>query len=113
MPLSEKEIQQAVAEALDYSQAVWWHTPNESTADVEWVMTMKKHGLKSGVPDVIIASPNDAGNPSALELKSENGRLQDSQEKWLRDLTKAGWDCAVTKGLDESLEQLRAWGYIQ
>ena len=113
MALSEKKIQKAVAEALDYSQATWWHTPNESTAKVEWIMEMKKHGLKPGVPDVIIASRNEAGNPSALELKSNDGRLQSSQSEMLQELTKDGWNCAVTYGLDEALNQLRDWGYIK
>jgi len=110
--MKEKEIQKAVAETLNYSGAVWFHCPNERDVPVKRMMALKRQGLQSGVPDCIICSPANNGKPSALEIKAEGNRPTDNQQRWLNRLSEAGWNANWTVGLDESLMQLRDWGYL-
>lgn len=67
---------------------------------------LKRMGVKPGVPDLLLPYPKGAYLGLALELKSEKGRLQQSQKEWLDNLQKVGWACRVCYSFDEAKKVL-------
>lgn len=113
----EEQDQQALAELLDSLRLLWCHVPNEGKRKPQYQAKLKRLGLKSGVPDVIIFDPppnchNAKG--AAMELKRvKGGKLSSNQESWLAELKNNGWKTAVCKGLDEAINKLKEWGYMK
>jgi hypothetical protein len=62
------------------------------------------------VPDVLLWH---AGVSYALEIKSETGRLSESQADFLRKLADAGTVCAVAHGLNSAIRQLEIWSLLR
>jgi hypothetical protein len=57
---------------------------------------------------VIIESPG-----AVIEMKRKKGGVvSDDQQFWLNALSIRGWQVAVCRGIDEAIEQLKYWGYI-
>lgn len=124
--MKEKQIQRQVAEFLDVANILYTHVPNEmkslstlksNVGDNAYFATieeLRQQGTKKGVPDVLIfESPPEFPEKKglALELKTKDRKTTDDQEKWLRDLTKAGWLCAKSFGLEDAFNKLEAAGY--
>jgi hypothetical protein len=67
---------------------------------------MKKMGLKSGCPDIIIEYPE--GRILYIELKTEKGRLSDSQKLWAVQSKAMGTPHFIVKGgVTECLDQIK------
>jgi len=123
----EKHVQRNIADFLNAKQLLWCHVPNEEKAlsrikktNKDWfwgILTeLEKQGRKKGVPDILIfntppAFPDKKG--LALELKRDDPKAKpsDEQMKWLVDLNKQGWLCAVANGQDEALRKLQLAGF--
>lgn len=93
----------------------WFHCPNGGHRDVRVAARLKSHGVKRGVPDVIIlASPPKFPDAHgvAIELKRRHGgTVSDEQEDWIRHLTARGWYCKVAKGWEEARKWLMSLGF--
>jgi hypothetical protein len=110
----EDDIQRAIAQRLDALKLLWCHVPNGGKRNMLEAKRMKSHGVKPGVPDVLIfdSPPNRLGaKGAALELKAPGGKTSPEQRGWLHELDQAGYATAVAVGLDEAHAQLDAWGY--
>lgn len=91
--ISESDFQIICASWLDRRGLVWCHPANEQK-DVTAVGKLKKHGLKSGVPDILIFTPPPNFKDCrgvALELKIKPNKLSSNQNLWLGDLDRFGW----------------------
>jgi len=124
---TEKHIQRTVADHLDRLGLLWTHVPNEEKAlsvlkrevgdDAFFaaLSEIEKQGRKKGVPDVLIfdTPPNYDKKGVALELKSGEGVATDDQEKWVNQLTERGWLCAITHGVDETVNLIEKAGYTE
>jgi pyruvate/2-oxoacid:ferredoxin oxidoreductase beta subunit len=65
--------------------------------------SLKRQGVKSGVPDVLIFAPIQA----AIELKRKSGgSVSANQRKWLDALSNAGWETYIARGADKAIEWL-------
>lgn len=89
----EDKLQHAVILYLQmqYPAALWTHTPNEGRRTPFERYKLKYLGAKSGVPDLMIFTPNDQYNGLAIELKYKKNKPTDNQKKWLDDLTNNNW----------------------
>jgi hypothetical protein len=93
----------------------WAHVPNGGDRDVRVAARLKAHGVKRGVPDVLIFSvppkyPDAKG--VAIELKRRHGGVvSEDQEEWLAHLTAQGWCCYVAKGWEEAVKFMKELGY--
>lgn len=80
----ESDIQIAVTQYLNYLSSIYFfrhfHIPNEGKRSVSYNVKLKKMGVKSGAPDILIEYPE--GKILYIELKNEKGRLSDSQKIW-------------------------------
>ena len=117
--MTEQEAQIQLAKILDRSNLLWTATANGGKRDARTASTLKKTGVKAGIPDILIftAPPSGVGVGLAIELKRARlgkrpkGRLSDSQRIWLEQLRACGWRGEVCYGLDHALEILEGAGY--
>lgn len=66
-------------------------------------------GVKAGIPDLCLPVPRGEYSGLYIEMKFEKGRLEESQKKMLRLLTKQGHFCAVCYGAEEAIYVLKQY----
>jgi hypothetical protein len=103
----EYHIQIAVNEYLEYLAKTYnfrhFHVPNEGKRSLGYHLKMKKMGLKSGCPDIIVEFP--PGKILYIELKAPKGRLSDTQKLWAVQSEILGTPHYIVKGeVSECLE---------
>jgi hypothetical protein len=102
---------------MNRARMLWCHVPNEGKRNVVAGARLKAAGLKSGVPDILIFSPapnKPEARGVAIELKrKKGGRVSETQKEWLWRLNEEGWYATVCSGYDETIDELRALGYIK
>lgn len=131
IPLSSKPVklelaiptedweQRMLAQYLDIlfrdGSVKWAHVPNGGNRDQVTAAKLKGHGVKPGVPDVLIfaAPPLLPESPGvAIELKRrQGGKTSPEQREWLEHLENQGWCCSVCKGWEEAREFLAGLGW--
>ena len=117
MPKLPTEAQEQIwiTHHLDRLGLTYFHVPNGGHRRIQTASLLKKMGVKSGVPDLIILEPPPA-HPDAkglvMEVKrSKGGSLSRNQEDWLERFKGAGWIAIVCKGAEDAYEQLQTLGY--
>lgn len=86
------------------------HVPNGGGRSPAEAGRFKAEGVLAGWPDLQIGH---LGVMRFLELKTEVGRLSRTQRHVHDLLEAAGFEVAVTYGLDAALAQLAAWGVLR
>jgi len=76
---------------MQYPSALWTHTPNEGRRTPFERFKLKYLGAKSGVPDLLIFTPNKKYNGLAIELKYKKNKPTENQKKWLDQLAQNNW----------------------
>jgi hypothetical protein len=66
--------------------------------------------VTAGIPDIIVIRD---GHCFALELKTEHGRLTQTQIDTQQRMRAAGATVAIAVEIDAALEQLTAWGLLR
>lgn len=100
----ERGLHELVAEYLDTSlprpDAYWFPVPNGThiSSPAYRAMMHRTQQIKSGIPDIGVVFK---GRSIWIELKSEKGRLEDSQKAAQTALTLAGAVCAVCRSVDD------------
>ena len=97
----EDDLQMACAKYLDLLGVLWFHCGNERKTSPRAGARLKKKGVKSGVPDILIFEPKGRYNGIAIELKTGNNKLTRNQIKWLERLEQKGWYCCVAVFFDQ------------
>lgn len=138
----ESVEQEAVAKYLDACGVAWTHAPNgmavfgagkASPQRFAKLAKLKKAGVKTGVPDVLVfttppARPEFRG--AAVELKRRRGpkggtahcaEFTDDERAWLRRLDAEGWavpladdsdEVVALYGAGEAIEFFKRLGYV-
>ena len=106
----EADIQIACNDYLTFLSNTYtfrhFHVPNEGKRSIWLHNRMKRMGLKSGCPDIIIEYPQ--GKILYIEIKTKKGRLSDSQKLWAVQSESLGTPHFVVQGgLNECIEQVR------
>ena len=117
--MTEYKVQCELAKILDQAGVLWSATANGGKRDKITASSLKKSGVKAGVPDVLIftAPPSGIGVGMAIELKrgAEEGKRKGSvslhQRVWLENLRAVGWRAEVAYGLDHAIQLLKDAGY--
>ena len=111
----EDDLQRTVCEHLDLLQRtgrlLYFHVPNGGKRNVIEAMKFKWLGVKAGVPDLVIIPR--VGPVCFIELKSEDGTLQETQKFWLQALPDYGCPVAVCRSLDDVQQFLYRTGVIR
>ena len=106
----ESEIQIACNDYLNYLANTYYfrhfHVANEGKRSISYHAKMKRMGLKSGCPDIIIEY--FPGKLLYIELKNEKGKLSNNQKLWAVQSKALGTPHFVVKGgLTECLDQIK------
>ncbi len=84
--MKESDIQIEVVDWFKSKQSEYrfriFSVPNEGQRKVWFLNKLVRMGLKSGVPDLILEFPK--GRMVYLEIKSEKGKLSETQQNWLK-----------------------------
>ena len=91
----------ACARYLDLMGWLWCHVGNERKTSPRAGARLKKKGVKSGVPDILIFEPKGRYNGIAIELKTGNNKMTSNQLKWLEKLVEKDWYVGVCYSFDE------------
>lgn len=102
----EDNFQMAVAKILDLKKLLWIHVANERQTTPRRGGKLNKMGVKAGVPDILILETRPR---IAIELKVGRRRVRPNQDRFLKELTLAGWDCYVCYNIDSILQILKKY----
>ena len=113
--MRESEEQIELARRLDSAGLAWFAIPNGGSRDVREARNLKRQGVKTGVPDLVILTPAEhAPRGVALELKRADGSIRDvrpEQWAWLARFEAAGFTAVVGLGWRDSVWRLQQLGY--
>lgn len=114
----EADFQKSLCQFLDLYRTPngkrldYFHVPNGGMFPVQYRVKLKKIGLKSGVPDLlIITNCEQASNKTysgyihyngiALELKAGKNKTSPEQDKWHEIFRQHGWLVAVVYSIED------------
>ena len=102
--LTEEKEQIKLATYLDSKGYLWCHVPNGGHRRKVVAASLRRQGVKPGVPDVLIFAPILA----AIELKRvSGGSVSANQRKWLKALRDdAGFETYIARGADSAIDWL-------
>lgn len=84
--------------------------PNEGKRGFKTAARLKAQGLRSGVPDLMLALPRHGAPGLFIEMKKEKGgTVSANQLKWLERLSGAGYATAVCHGCEKAKETILAY----
>lgn len=84
-----------------------FHIPNEGRRSVQHTVSLKRQGLKPGVPDIFLPVAKGGYHGLFIEMKRRiGGRSTPEQKEWQRALLEEGYAACVCKGCDEARETI-------
>lgn len=89
--------------------ALLHHIPNGGSRDYIEAKRLKEQGLKAGVPDLCLPVPRGIYHGLYLELKTDKGKLSDSQEWWLERLRQQGYYAIVCHGWHSAVQVVESY----
>ncbi len=114
-----KEYESAEQEALfswaEYSLGKYpelkllHHIPNGGQRNVHEAASLKRQGVKAGVPDLCLPVARGGFHGLYIELKAGNNKPTEKQKEWLRDLKEQGYCTAVCYGSGEAINVIKQY----
>lgn len=90
--------------------AALYAIPNGGYRHVKTAVTLKRTGVKAGVPDICLPVPRDGKHGLYLEMKRrKGGEVSVSQRTWLNFLAGQGYATAVCRGWEEAVQVISAY----
>ena len=69
---------------------------------------LKRMGVKAGIPDLCIPIARKGHHGLYIELKRRSGGVvSDTQQYWLEELKRQGYDVFIAKGADELIDYVK------
>lgn len=113
--ISEAEGQTAVITWAKYHEwqypALRWlhHIPNGGSRHPAEAVTLKRMGVKAGVPDLCLPFSSHGYHGLYIEMKSEKGRVTALQKEWLEGLSKNGYKTVVCFSAESAISELESY----
>jgi hypothetical protein len=108
--LSENEIQQQVVVALQgycRPDVLWFAVPNGEWRFPKTAARLKAQGVRAGAPDLVVLV---SGHMHGIEIKSDSGRLANTQQAFGQEIVRAGGSYHVCFGVEETVACLLKLG---
>lgn len=87
-----------------------FHVPNGGSRHVLEAVNLKKQGVKSGVPDIVLPAPKGKYHGLYLELKAtKKNKPSDNQKWWIEELNNQGYKAEVAYGFDEAIQVITSY----
>lgn len=80
------------------------HIPNGGKRNAREAASLKKQGVKAGVPDLCLPVARDGYHGLYIELKVGRNKTSENQNKWLEMLMKQKYRVAVCYGWREAAD---------
>lgn len=116
---NETTEQQAVMDWAAYAVKRWpglrnlYHVPNEARRSPATAGILKRMGLQSGVPDLILDWPAGAYHGLRLEMKYGRNTPSENQKRWLLQLQEVGYFVAACWGARPAIALLTEYLQLQ
>lgn len=81
-----------------------YHIPNGGKRNALEAASLKRQGVKAGVPDIHLPVARGGFHSLYIELKVGNNQPTEKQKEWLRDLKEQGNCIAVCYGFSEAVK---------
>lgn len=109
----EARIQAEIVLILSMAGVYCFSVPNESAgkATPQKIQRLKAMGLRPGITDLVLVG--DSGVAHFLEIKTESGKLSESQVRFRDWCHKKGWPWAIARSPTEALDTATAWGLVK
>lgn len=86
-----------------------YHVPNEGKRSVRTGSRLKKAGLKSGVPDIVLPVARGGYIGLYIELKYGKNKITENQKNWLRALSEQNHYAAVCYGWEQAKDVIETY----
>lgn len=113
--ITEADEQEAVMTWAKYNTwkypALRWlhHIPNGGSRHPAEAVTLKRMGVKAGVPDLCLPFPAHGFHGLYIEMKSEKGYASPLQKEWLEALNGNGYKAVVCRGAQSAINELESY----
>lgn len=88
---------------MQYPNVLMFHIPNGAGVGIKLGKRLKKMGLKSGIPDLMVPAWK-----LWIEMKRvKGGKLSDNQQRIIGHLRSVGYRVIVAQGCMDAIEQTR------
>ena len=110
---SERVIQREIVKALRRMGLLVFHVPNGShlVGGYRQWQALQADGAMPGMCDLLLFDRD--GEAAALEIKKPGGVVSAEQERCHKALKARRVKVAVVTSIDEALEALKGWGWLQ
>ena len=106
---SEDAEQEAVVEYCDLLHIPIVHIPNEGKRSLSYAARMKRMGLRSGFPDLLIPLARGGYHGLFIEMKYGKNKTTKEQKEWLERLSAEGYACAVCYNAAEAIKTIESY----
>lgn len=110
---TEAEEQENLCRLLRLRGIAHFAVPNGGKRGKIEAMGLKRQGVQSGVPDLVLPGQDPRWRCMAIEMKRQKGgRVEPEQEQWHAVLRACGWKVLVCYGCADAVAQLTALGLL-
>ena len=106
---SEDAEQEAVVEYCDLLHIPIVHIPNEGKRSLSYAARMKRMGLRSGFPDLLVPLARGKYHGLFIEMKYGKNKTTKEQKEWLERLSAEGYACAVCYNAAEAIKTIESY----
>lgn len=106
---SEDAEQEAVVEYCDLLHIPIVHIPNEGKRSLSYAARMKRMGLRSGFPDLLVPLARGGYHGLFIEMKYGKNKTTKEQKEWLERLSAEGYACAVCYNAAEAIKIIESY----
>ena len=83
--------------------------PNGGQRHLLVAQKLKAEGVRAGVPDIFLACPSGGKHGLFIEMKSEDGKLNDRQKEWQARLEQAGYAWRLCRSMQEAVDTVEKY----
>ena len=86
-----------------------YHTPNEGKRSVYAAAKLKAEGMRTGLPDIVLAVPRGGYGALYIELKTQKGRPSQDQLEYIDILCSCGNVAMICRGWETAKAIIEAY----
>lgn len=107
----EKDEQAKIFEYAKHRKELKWlfAIPNGGKRNIASAVSLKRQGLKKGVPDMFLPLSRNGYYGLFIELKVGKNKTTKEQNEFIRDVSVNGYKCEICYGADEAIKLIEEY----